>query len=270
MLYADHQYSETSEGASQAISELSARRTLGAAKTRATKVNRLLAALPATDMERLEAHLEFVPLALGDVLYQSGGRVPYVYFPTTSIVSLQHTMADGASTEIALVGNDGVAGVSLCTGEETSAYCAVVTSAGGAFRLANRFAKQEFARPGAIQRLFLRYWQTLLGQIGRTAVCNRHHALEQQLCRRLLLNLDRLFSNEFSMTHQSIANMLGVRREGVTEAAGRLQSAGLIRYARGRMTVIDRSGLEARSCECYAAGKHENEHVMRETAMAYN
>ncbi len=267
MFYTEHQYPQHTDTARQSISVPSNRRGIADPRAHAIATNRLLAVLPAGDLERIESYLDFVPLGAGDVLYQSGSRMRHVYFPTTSIVSLLHTMANGASVEIALVGNEGVAGAALCMGDETTACRAVVSSAGGAYRLASRVIKQEFARGGTMQQLLLRYSQALITQMGQTAACNRHHALEQQLCRRLLLNLDRLSSNEFAMTHQSIANMLGVRREGVTEAAGKLQTAGLIRYTRGRITILDRGGLEGRTCECYAAVKRENDRLLRTAAI---
>jgi CRP-like cAMP-binding protein len=235
----------------------------GTSRTHAISTNRILAVLPMADLERIEPYLEFVSLTQGEFLYQSGGRPRYVHFPTTSIVSLLHTMVDGACTEMAIVGNDGVAGVPLIMGGESMPGCAVVSSAGGAYRLPSGKFKVEFARGGAMQRWLLRCSLALIAQIGQTVACNRHHTLEQQLCRRLLLNLDRLPSNEFTMTQQAVANMLGVRREGVTEAAGKLQNAGFIHYERGRITVLDRGGLEARSCECYADVKRESERLLR-------
>jgi CRP-like cAMP-binding protein len=224
--------------------------------------NLLLAALPATDFERLEPHLQLVPMALGEVLYESGILLRNVYFPTTSIVSLLYVMADGASAEIAVVGNEGVIGVSLFMGGETTPSRAVVQSAGHAYRLTGQLLKEEFTRAGAMQHLLLRYTQALLTQMAQTAVCNRHHSLDQQLCRWLLLSLDRLATNQLVMTQELIANMLGVRREGVTEAAGKLQSAGLIQYSRGRITVLDRAGLETRTCECYAVVKRECDRLL--------
>src|SRR5437868_9736250 len=213
--------------------------------------NHLLDALPASDYERLSAHLELVPMGLGEVLYESGVQLRYVYFPTTSILSLLYVMEDGASAEIAIVGNEGILGISLFMGGETTPSRAVVQSAGHAFRLSAELLKDEFGRFGPTMHLLLRYTQALITQMAQTAVCNRHHSVDQQLCRWLLLSLDRLSSNELSMTQELIANMLGVRREGVTEAAGKLQDAGLISYRRGRITVLDRPGVEARSCECY-------------------
>jgi CRP-like cAMP-binding protein len=224
--------------------------------------NRILAALPKEDSERLKTHLEKMPLNLGQVLYEPGVALHHLYFPIDSIVSLLYVMEDGSSAEIAVVGNDGVVGVSLFMGGMTTPSRAVVQVAGNALRLPQKFANQEFLRAGAIQHLLLKYTQTLLTQMAQTAVCNRHHALDQQLCRWLLLSLDRLPSNKIVMTQELIANMLGVRREGVTEAAGNLQRAGLIRYSRGRIEVLDRAGLEARTCECYAVVKQESDRLL--------
>src|SRR5512143_411707 len=224
--------------------------------------NHLLDALPTGDYERLAAHLQLIPMRLGDVLYESGDRLRYVYFPTTSIVSLLYVMEDGASAEIAVVGNEGILGISLFMGGETTPSRAVVQSAGYAFRLKAELLKSEFGRFGPTMHLLLRYTQALITQMAQTAVCNRHHSVDQQLCRWLLLSLDRLASNELTMTQELIANMLGVRREGVTEAAGKLQDAGLIRYRRGKITVIDRPGLEARSCECYQVVKTEFDRLL--------
>jgi CRP-like cAMP-binding protein len=224
--------------------------------------NHLLAVLPVAEFERLLPHLKLVPLPLGEVLYESGIELRYVYFPTNSIVSLLYVMEDGDSAEIAVVGNEGVIGISLFMGGETTPSRAVVKSAGHAYRLPGQALKQEFIRGAAMQHLLLRYTQALLTQMAQTAVCNRHHSLDQQLCRWLLLSLDRLASNELVMTQELIANMLGVRREGVTEAAGKLQQAGLIHYSRGHITVIDRAGLEARTCECYAVVKKECDRLL--------
>lgn len=231
-------------------------------KTDSLRRNHLLAALPSQDFGRLEPQLQLISMPLGKVLYESGSLLNHVYFPTTSIVSLLYVMADGASAEIAIVGNEGVIGVSLFMGGETTPSRAVVQSAGHAFRLSAQLLKEEFTRAGAMQRLLLRYTQALITQMAQTAVCNRHHSLDQQLCRWLLLSLDRLASNELVMTQELIANMLGVRREGVTEAAGRLQEAGLIQYRRGHITVLDRAGLEARTCECYAVVKRESDRLL--------
>jgi len=226
--------------------------------------NHLLSALPADECARLFPHLELVPMPLGDVLYEPGIQMRHVYFPTTSIVSLLYVMEDGASAEIAVVGNEGIVGVSLFMGGETTPSRAVVQSAGHAYRLKGQLLKDEFYRAGPMQRLLLRYTQALLTQMAQTAVCNRHHSLDQQFCRWLLLSLDRLASNELTMTQELIANMLGVRREGVTEAAGHVQKAGLIEYHRGRISVLDRPGLEARSCECYAVVKKEFDRLLPE------
>jgi CRP-like cAMP-binding protein len=224
--------------------------------------NHLLAALPAAEFARLAPHLELVPMLLGESLYEPGGRLQHVFFPTTAIVSLLFVLESGASAEIAGVGNEGVLGISLFMGGDTTPSSAVVQTAGHAYRLERRLVIQEFNRGGLMQRLLLRYTQALITQMAQTAVCNRHHSVEQQLCRWLLLSLDRLPSNELTMTQELIANMLGVRREGVTEAAGKLQSAGLIHYSRGRITVIDRPRLEARACECYQVVKTEFDRLL--------
>ena len=224
--------------------------------------NHLLAALPADEYARLLPHLEAVPMPLGHVLYESGVQMRHVYFPTTSIVSLLYVMEDGASAEIAIVGNEGIVGVSLFMGGETTPSRAVVQSAGAAYRLPGQMLKNEFYRAGPMQHLLLRYTQSLLTQMAQTAVCNRHHSLDQQFCRWLLLSLDRLPTNQLIMTQELIANMLGVRREGVTEAAGNVQKAGLIEYHRGHITVLDRPGLEARVCECYAVVKKESARLL--------
>ena len=224
--------------------------------------NHLLKALPAEDYKRIAAHLELVPLKLGDILYEPGIKLRYVYFPTTAIVSLLYVMEDGASAEIAIVGNEGILGISLFMGGETTPSRAVVQSAGYGYRLRAQLLKDEFGRFGPFLRLLLRYTQALITQMAQTAVCNRHHSVDQQLCRWLLLSLDRLASSELSMTQELIANMLGVRREGVTEAAGKLQDAGLIHYRRGRITVLDRPRLEARSCECYQVVKTEFDRLL--------
>ena len=224
--------------------------------------NHLLAALPPADLERLLPTLEWVQMPLGHVLYESGAQLRHVYFPSTSIVSLLYVMENGASAEIAVVGNDGVIGVALFMGGETMPNRAVVQSAGEGYRLTGQTLKQEFNRSGELQNLLLRYTQALLTQMAQTAVCNRHHSLDQQLCRWLLLSLDRLPANDLVMTQELIANMLGVRREGVTEAAGDLQRAGLIEYRRGHITVLDRPGLEARACECYLVVKKEFDRLL--------
>src|ERR1700688_4542582 len=224
--------------------------------------NHLLAALPADDYARGASTLEMLPLKLGEVLYESGTQLRYVYFPTTSIISLLYVMEDGASAEIAIVGNEGILGVSLFMGGESTPSRAVVQSAGHCFRLKAELLKEEFGRFGPTMHLLLRYTQALITQMAQTAVCNRHHSVEQQLCRWLLLSADRLPTNELTMTQELIANMLGVRREGVTEAAGKLQEAGLIHYSRGRITIVDRPGLEARACECYQVVKTEFDRLL--------
>jgi CRP-like cAMP-binding protein len=224
--------------------------------------NRIVAALTAEGRQSLLPHLLLVPLSLGEVIYESGSLLPHVYFVTQGIVSLLYVMQDQSSAEIAVVGNEGLVGVSLFMGGETTPSRAVVQGAGYAFRLSAEILKKEFARGGELQHLLLRYTQALITQMAQTAVCNRHHAVEQQLCRWLLLSLDRLPSNELSMTQELIANMLGVRREGVTHAAGKLQEAGLIQYSRGRIVVTDRPGLEAKVCECYAVVKKESDRLL--------
>jgi len=224
--------------------------------------NHLLAALPDAEWQRWLPQLEAVEMPLGQVLYESGSTLNYVYFPTTSIVSLLYLLEDGASAEIAVVGNEGIVGVSLFMGGESTPSRAVVQSAGQGFRLRARVMKEEFNRAGPVLHLLLRYTQALITQMSQTAVCNRHHSLDQQLCRWLLLSLDRLQGNDLVMTQELIANMLGVRREGVTEAAGSLQAAGLIRYVRGHITVLDREGLEQRTCECYAVVKKECDRLL--------
>ena len=224
--------------------------------------NHLLMALPAKELERMSAHLEPAHLDLGAVIYESGGELRHVYFPTTAIVSLLYLMENGASAEIAVVGNDGIVGVALFMGGESMPNRAVVQSAGHAYRLNGPSLKEEFRRGGALQRLLLRYTQALLTQMAQTAVCNRHHSVDQQLCRWLLLSLDRLPTSELAMTQELIANMLGVRREGVTEAAGKLQKAGLIRYSRGRITVLDRPALERQACECYQVVRKETDRLL--------
>jgi len=226
------------------------------------KQNHILAALPAEDLARLQPDLELIPMALGWAVYESGGRMRYLYFPTTSIVSLLYVMESGASAEIAVSGNEGLVGISLFMGGESTPSRAVVQSAGKGYRLRASVVKKEFALGGNLQHLALRYTQALITQMAQTAVCNRHHALDQQLCRWLLLSLDRLQGNELLMTQELIANMLGVRREGVTEAAGKLQAAGLIHYSRGKITVLDRPKLEQRVCECYAVVKKEFDRLL--------
>jgi len=223
--------------------------------------NYILDALPPLERERLFPHLKLVPLPLGMVLYESGAALRHIYFPTNSIVSLLYVMQDGASAEIAVVGNEGVIGVSLFMGGETTPSRAIVQSAGYAYRLTGARLKQEFKRHGEMLHILLRYTQSLLTQMSQTAVCNRHHTLDQQLCRWLLLSLDRLSGNQLNMTQELIANMLGVRREGVTDAAGKLQKLDIIRYSRGKITVLDRPHLERMSCECYAVVKRESDRL---------
>lgn len=224
--------------------------------------NHLLAVLPQEVWLRFAPHLEEVDMPLGQVLCESGSTLKHVYFPTTSIVSLLYVMENGASAEIAVVGNEGIVGISLFMGGDSMPSRAVVQSAGTGFRLKAQLLKDEFNLGGPVMHVLLRYTQALITQMAQTAVCNRHHALEQQLCRWLLLSLDRLSSNELLMTQELIANMLGVRREGVTEAALKLQKLGLISYARGRILILDRPGLEARTCECYAVVKKEYDRLL--------
>ena len=224
--------------------------------------NNILAALPKPVRDRLYPHLESVEMPLGDILYESGTKLHDVYFPTTSIVSLLYVMEDGASAEIAVVGKEGILGIALFMGGETTPSRAIVQSAGHGFRLKSQLLKDEFNRAGPLMHLLLRYTQALITQMSQTAVCNRHHSVHQQLCRWLLMSLDRLPSSELTMTQELIANMLGVRREGVTEAAGKLQRAGLILYNRGHITVLDRPGLEAQACECYQVVKTEFDRLL--------
>jgi CRP-like cAMP-binding protein len=224
--------------------------------------NFLLAALPDPEWERWQPLLEQVEMPLGQVLYESGATLTHVYFPTTAIVSLLYVMENGASAEIAVVGNEGLVGISLFMGGESTPSRAVVQSAGQGLRLQAKLMKDEFNRAGPVLHLLLRYTQALITQMSQTAVCNRHHSLDQQLCRWLLLSLDRLRTNEVAMTQELISNMLGVRREGVTEAALKLQEDGLISYVRGHITVLDRPGLEKRTCECYAVVKREYERLL--------
>jgi CRP-like cAMP-binding protein len=224
--------------------------------------NHLLAALPPAERERIYPHLQLVPMPLGKVLYESGDVLRHVYFPTDSIVSLLSVLEDGGSAEIAVVGNEGLIGIALFMGGETTQNRAVVQSAGHAYRLVSRQLKDEFRRNGELHLLLLRYTQALITQMAQTAVCNRHHSVDQQLCRWLLLSLDRLSSNQLTMTQELIADMLGVRREGVTEAAGKLQNLGVIRYARGQITVLDRAQLEHLSCECYGVVKKETDRLL--------
>jgi CRP-like cAMP-binding protein len=228
--------------------------------------NHLLAALPAAEFERLAPHLEPVELLLGDVLYESGGLLQHVYFPTTAILSLHYVMENGSSSEIAGVGNEGVLGISLFMGGNTTPSRAVVQTGGAGYRLSAQLMLQEFRRAGPMQQLLLRYTQALITQMSQTAACNRHHSLAQQLCRWLLLTLDRMPTNELIMTQELVASMLGVRREGVTEAAGKLQQAGVISYRRGHITVLDRAGLELQVCECYAVVKKEFARLLPEVS----
>jgi len=224
--------------------------------------NRLLAALPEPVRSRLFAQLETVDLPLGKVLYEPGSRLSHIYFPTTSIVSILYVTQDGSSAEIAVVGNEGVVGIALFMGGGSTTSQAVVQSGGHGYRIKPGGVLEEFNRGGPVLNLLLRYTQALITQTAQTAVCNRHHTLDQQLCRWLLLSLDRLRSNEIIMTQELIANMLGVRREGVTESAGKLQAAGLIRYKRGRIQIVDRAGLERRTCECYGVVRREYERLL--------
>lgn len=224
--------------------------------------NRLLAALPKEVQERVFPHLELVPMALGMVLYESGDTMRHVYFPTDCIVSLLYVMQNGASAEISVVGKEGLVGISLFMGGESTPSRAVVQSAGYAYRLSGQMMKDEFNRHGETLMLMLRYTQSLITQMAQTAVCNRHHTIDQQLCRWLLLSLDRLPSNRLTMTQELIANMLGVRREGVTDAAGKLQKLHVIEYSRGEITVLDRAKLESLSCECYAVVKKETDRLL--------
>ena len=219
--------------------------------------NHLLAALPTADFEAIASHLELVPMALGQMLYEPGTQLRHAYFPTSSIVSLHYVTETGASAETAGVGNEGVVGISLFMGGDTTSSSAVVQTAGQAYRLDRRVLLQEFNRAAMLQRLLLRYTQALMTQMAQTAVCNRHHSVEQQLCRWLLLTLDRVPTRDLTMTQELVASMLGVRRESVTEAAGRLQTAGYIRYRRGHIGVLDRTGLERQACECYGVVKQE-------------
>jgi CRP-like cAMP-binding protein len=228
--------------------------------------NQLLAALSAGELKRLYSNLQLISMPVGNVLYESGSQLEYVYFPTDCIVSLLYLMKDGASAEIAVVGNEGLVGISLFMGGETTPSRAMVQSAGHAFQLRAEVMKEEFARGAMLQHLLLRYTQALITQMTQTGVCNRHHAVEQQLCRWLLLRLDRLSTSELVTTQDLIASMLGVRREAVTEAAGKLQDAGLIRYSRGHITILDRPGLESKVCECYAVVKREYDRLLPVTA----
>jgi len=224
--------------------------------------NHLLAALSSEERDRIFPHLHYVPMPLGKVLYESGDQLDHVYFPTDCIVSLLYVLENGGSAEISVVGREGILGIALFMGGETTPSRAIVQSAGHAYRLAGKRLKEEFHRSSELQLLLLRYTQSLITQMAQTAVCNRHHSVDQQLCRWLLLSLDRLSSTQLTMTQELIANMLGVRREGVTEAARKLQKLGVIQYSRGHITVIDRPKLEALSCECYAVVKRESDRLM--------
>lgn len=228
--------------------------------------NHLLACLPVEDWNRWKPQLDPVDMKLGDVVYESGTTLSHLYFPTSAIISLLYVMQNGASAEIAVVGNEGVVGISLFMGGESTSSRAVVQSAGKGVRVAAKFLKDEFRHAGPVMHLLLRYTQALITQMAQTAVCNRHHSLDQQLCRWLLLSLDRLEGDELVMTQELIANMLGVRREGVTESALKLQKAGLIKYSRGHIAVLDRAGLESRSCECYAVVKKEYARLLPDRA----
>jgi CRP-like cAMP-binding protein len=223
--------------------------------------NKILQALPPAERERLFPHLKLVTLPLATVLYESGDTLRHIYFPTDSIVSLLYVLRNGSSTEISVVGNDGVIGVALFMGGETTTNRAIVQSAGYAYRLPGSRLKLEFERHGEMLHILLRYTQSLITQMAQTAVCNRHHTVDQQLCRWLLLSLDRLPTNKLKMTQELIANMLGVRREGVTEAAGKLQKLGVIKYSRGQITVLNRPKLERLSCECYGVVKQETDRL---------
>jgi CRP-like cAMP-binding protein len=227
--------------------------------------NYLLASLPAADLGRFAEHLELVPLPLGAMLYEPGEQLQYAYFPTTAIVSLHYVLESGATAESAGVGNEGLVGIALFMGGDTTSSSAVVQTGGHAYRLAGRLLKQEFNRAGLMHQLLLRYTQALITQVSLTAVCNRHHSVEQQLCGWLLRTLDRAPSRELVMTQELVASMLGVRREGITEAAGNLQRAGVIRYRRGHISVLERTGLEARVCECYAVVKQELIRLLSDT-----
>jgi len=232
--------------------------------------NHLLAALPTADFERLNEHLELVPMPIGKMLYEPNEQLQYAYFPTTCIVSLHYVMESGASAETAGVGNEGIVGVSLFMGGNTTSSSAVVQTGGFAYRLDRRLLKQEFDRSETLQKLLLRYTQALMTQMTQTSVCNRHHSIEQQLCRWLLLTLDRLSTNDLIMTQELVASMLGVRREGITEAAGNLQRAGFINYRRGHISIVSRIGLEAHTCECYSIVKKEMSRLLSDVQYRQN
>lgn len=227
-----------------------------------TSKNHLLAALPAEEFNRLEPHLELVSLALGKVIYESGNKMTHVYFPTTAIISMLYIMENGATAEIGIAGNNGLIGSALFMGSESTSSRAVVQSTGDAIRIKAKPLQTEFDRGGLFQKLLLRYTQTLITQISQTAVCNRLHSVDQQLCRWLLINHDQLETDKLIMTQELIANMLGVRREGVTIAAGKLQEKGLIKYVRGTITMLDRKGLEKAACECYQIVMDEYERLL--------
>lgn len=239
-----------------------ARETRAMTGTSHPQQNHILDALPQPERDRLFPHLKFVALPLGEVLYESGDTLRHIYFPTDSIISLLYVLEDGGSAEIAVVGNEGAIGVALFMGGETTTNRAIVQSAGSAYMLAGTRLKEEFGRHGELLHILLRYTQALITQMAQTAVCNRHHSVDQQLCRWLLLSLDRLSSAELTMTQELIANMLGVRREGVTEAAGKLQKLGVITYQRGHISVLDRLRLEQLCCECYAVVKKETDRLL--------
>lgn len=222
-----------------------------------TQQNHLLAALPQADLDRWQGRMELVELSRGQILFACGRDPEYVYFPTTAIVSLMNMTEDGASAEVAVVGNDGVVGISTLLGAEAAATEAMVQSAGRAYRLSTRFVKSEIETSNGVMKIVLRYAQTVLSQMAQTAICNRYHSIDQQFCRRLLLGLDRLPSDELNMTHELAANLLGVRREGISMAAHKLQDEGLIRYRRGHIVVLDRERLEQKTCDCYAVSKKE-------------
>lgn len=227
--------------------------------------NGLLSALPADEYQRIRPNLQRVSLSLGQVIYESGGQLDYIYFPTAAVVSLLYTTRDGSTAEMGMIGNDGVVGIALFLGGNTTPNRGVVQIAGGAFRMKAKLLQEEFARAGAFQRLMLRYTQALITQISQTAVCNRLHSVEKRLCRWLLLSHDRADSDDLLMTQEFISNRLGGRRESVTLAAGRLQDAGLIHYARGHISIVDRNGLEAAVCECYQIVKEETERLFTES-----
>src|SRR5882724_1753455 len=237
-------------------------RTAGAVLVPSPQQNHILEALPPAERDRLFPHLTLISLPLGSVLYEAGDTQRYIYFPVDAIISLLYVLKDGASAEIAVVGNEGAIGVALFMGGETTTNRAIVQSAGSAYRLTRRRLKQEFERHGEMLHVLLRYTQALITQMAQTAVCNRHHSVDQQLCRWLLLSLDRLASNKLTMTQELIANMLGVRREGVTDAAGKLQKLGVIQYSRGKITVLNRPRLEGLCCECYDVVKRETDRLL--------